>query len=128
MTFVTFSYSLQSLCCIANAFHSGMAQSSQFSPGGLLQRRLFSWFSLRSRRSAKQRHLQPRLLRAGTVHGVLLAAEQLVADDSGYFGSSCITNVMMDRYFLRRIWLALRKALYFGSAHGNIEASTSISL
>ena len=73
-----------------------MAQFSQFPPGGLLQSRLFARVSLRSRRSAKQRHLQPRLLWAGTVGGVFVTTEQLVANDDGCFGSSCIANVMMD--------------------------------
>lgn len=73
-----------------------MAQFPQLPPGGLLQQRLVAWVSLRSRRPAQQRHLQPRLLRAGTVRGVHFATEQFAPDDDGRFGGPRSASVIMN--------------------------------
>ena len=89
--------------------------------GGLLQPRLFARVSLRSRCSAQQCHLQSRLLWACTVRGVPFATKQLVADDDGCFGSSCIANVMTDTHSNSLACIAKGVLLEF--ARGNNGAS-----
>ena len=80
---------------LLTVYRSGMAQFTKFPAGRLLQSRFFAGVGLRGRCSAEQRHLQPRLLWASTVHGVLFATKQHMAHDDSLFGCYYTSSVMI---------------------------------